>query len=376
MLRLLQTAGHDSGRSLTFEQSVVRVGRMPDGDVVFDAVGDIDASGRHAEFRQEGDALLIVDVGSRNGTFVEGRRIEQLRLQVGAEVEFGRGGPRLRVEAFAPQRGTLPATPVHSGPSEVSPQPSGAGIAPLGFESQAMGAGPASPMAVAAPHREPAPQPNALRYVVLAAGLGAGALGLLLVALALWTFGRGSTAGFDAAVRASSKVHRFTIAGMPQRCVAFPVAPELLATTAGCVISMEQAQQAGAFVLLRSADGSERSIEGYWRHPNSPSGVDIGLVQVPSGGGAALPLGALQEAGVVHVVSDEVSGPFRVNLGEVPGVGHWEQPTDIVDGTPVFDDSGDLVGMSFGAGQAGAGVQDAAAIRALVAGLAAIAPGE
>jgi hypothetical protein len=77
----------------------VRFGRHPDCEVSFDAHRDIDASSRHAELRRAAAGWVLVDVGSSNGTFVDGHRVTEAPIQPGAPamVEFGPGGPRLRL---------------------------------------------------------------------------------------------------------------------------------------------------------------------------------------------------------------------------------------------------------------------------------------
>lgn len=98
MIRLRQTKGADQGRELEFEQDLIRIGRMPDSDVNFDPEVDLDASGRHAEIRNEDGRYLLVDTGSRNGTWLNGQRIKHAALSPGDEIEFGRGGPKLEIE--------------------------------------------------------------------------------------------------------------------------------------------------------------------------------------------------------------------------------------------------------------------------------------
>jgi hypothetical protein len=77
----------------------VRFGRHPECEVAFDALRDIDASSRHAELRPGEAGWLLVDVGSSNGTYVDGKRVTEVAIASGAplEVEFGPDGPRLRV---------------------------------------------------------------------------------------------------------------------------------------------------------------------------------------------------------------------------------------------------------------------------------------
>ncbi len=97
MIRLRQTKGADAGRELEFEQDLIRIGRMPDSDLNFDPEVDLDASGRHAEIRNQDGRYLLVDAGSRNGTWLNGQRIKHASLDDGDEIEFGRGGPKILI---------------------------------------------------------------------------------------------------------------------------------------------------------------------------------------------------------------------------------------------------------------------------------------
>lgn len=97
MIRLRQITGADSGRVLEFNQDLIRIGRMPDSDVNFDPEVDLDASGRHAEIRNEDGRYLLIDTGSRNGTWLNGQRIKHAALKTGDEIEFGRGGPQIEI---------------------------------------------------------------------------------------------------------------------------------------------------------------------------------------------------------------------------------------------------------------------------------------
>jgi hypothetical protein len=92
-------AGSRRGQRQELAAGKVRFGRHPECEVSFDAHRDIDASSRHAELRQHGDRWVLVDVGSSNGTFVDGHRVTEAPIQPGAPtmVEFGPGGPRLRL---------------------------------------------------------------------------------------------------------------------------------------------------------------------------------------------------------------------------------------------------------------------------------------
>jgi S1-C subfamily serine protease len=97
-LRVVHTFGRNAGAVQVFDKDVVRFGRAPDGDVVFDAEYDRDASGNHAEVRRENGRWVLVDLKSRNGTWVGGQRVERHALSSGEEVMFGAKGPRVRIE--------------------------------------------------------------------------------------------------------------------------------------------------------------------------------------------------------------------------------------------------------------------------------------
>jgi hypothetical protein len=98
----------------------VRFGRHPECEVSFDAHRDIDASSRHAELRQHGERWVLVDVGSSNGTYVDGKRITEAPVSPGVPVmvDFGPSGPKLRLFiGDDDQVVRLAAPPVEAAPS-------------------------------------------------------------------------------------------------------------------------------------------------------------------------------------------------------------------------------------------------------------------
>ena len=89
----------------------IRFGRHPECEVSFDPQRDIDASSRHAELRTLESGWVLVDLGSSNGTYVEGRRITEAPVARNAPVsiDFGPGGPRVRL--FVGDDGEIEALP-------------------------------------------------------------------------------------------------------------------------------------------------------------------------------------------------------------------------------------------------------------------------
>jgi pSer/pThr/pTyr-binding forkhead associated (FHA) protein len=93
-------AGARRGQRQEFSTGTrVRFGRHPECEVSFDAHRDIDASSRHAELRSVDAGWVLVDLGSSNGTYVDGHRITEAPVAPATPVsiEFGPGGPRVRL---------------------------------------------------------------------------------------------------------------------------------------------------------------------------------------------------------------------------------------------------------------------------------------
>ena len=68
-------------------KGTVNIGRSQDNQIV---LKDPTISRHHAWVKAEGDAFLVFDVGSANGTFVNDERVEAPReLQSGDSVRFG-----------------------------------------------------------------------------------------------------------------------------------------------------------------------------------------------------------------------------------------------------------------------------------------------
>jgi len=87
----VQVAG--SERVWSFDRPFT-VGRSTDNDVV---VPDGLVSQRHAEVVAAGSAWRIRDLGSTNGTFIDGRQVQDAAVVPPVDVQLGRSGPILHV---------------------------------------------------------------------------------------------------------------------------------------------------------------------------------------------------------------------------------------------------------------------------------------
>ncbi len=83
----------DDGHELPLGERLT-VGSAPGNDLVLD---DPYVSGRHCTLRREGRRVVVVDAGSRNGTFVGGVRVAAGEVMPGMRITVGR--TRLRVAA-------------------------------------------------------------------------------------------------------------------------------------------------------------------------------------------------------------------------------------------------------------------------------------
>lgn len=107
------TRGARTGARERFEKSIVAIGRHPINDLRFDADRDLDVSSRHAELRSVGDRHVIVDLGSTNGTFVNGAQVDSERpIFDGDVITFGANGPQAEFRVV--RDAVAPATRVSS----------------------------------------------------------------------------------------------------------------------------------------------------------------------------------------------------------------------------------------------------------------------
>ena len=87
-------SGARAGQVETFRKAHIGLGRHPLSDLRFDADRDLDVSSRHAVIVRQDEGFTVRDLGSKNGTFVNGRRISgEVALQDGDVIAFGEKGP-------------------------------------------------------------------------------------------------------------------------------------------------------------------------------------------------------------------------------------------------------------------------------------------
>lgn len=114
MAELVVLNGARAGAVFELPDMPTVVGRSPEAHFQLD---DPWISSMHAMFERRGAEIWVVDLESRNGTFVGSARVQEALLQAGTVLRFGRTEVRVelrptRLRAPAPRRLTPPSIPV------------------------------------------------------------------------------------------------------------------------------------------------------------------------------------------------------------------------------------------------------------------------
>jgi pSer/pThr/pTyr-binding forkhead associated (FHA) protein len=86
--------GPDAGHGHRAGDHALRLGRSPDNDVI---LRDPATSGHHARVERRGDQFWIVDLGSTNGTLVNGEPIQEKELNNGDRITIGQNAVQFSV---------------------------------------------------------------------------------------------------------------------------------------------------------------------------------------------------------------------------------------------------------------------------------------
>ena len=79
-------AGPDQGHTFRVGEHALRIGRSPDNDLI---LRDPATSGHHARLERRGQQWFIVDLGSTNGTLVNGEPVQEKELKGQDEIKIG-----------------------------------------------------------------------------------------------------------------------------------------------------------------------------------------------------------------------------------------------------------------------------------------------
>lgn len=84
--RLVFVSGPISGSTVYLTNSITCIGRQPSNTVHLD---DLDVSRKHCLIRREGGRFVVEDIGSKNGTYLNGERVRKSGLKEGSHVQVG-----------------------------------------------------------------------------------------------------------------------------------------------------------------------------------------------------------------------------------------------------------------------------------------------
>jgi transcriptional regulator with PAS, ATPase and Fis domain len=84
--KLLMISGKEQGREVVIDKDVFTIGAGSQNDLI---VPDPAASRRHCEIHQRTDGFMLRDLGSTNGTLVQGVRVCEVYLTQGVEFQVG-----------------------------------------------------------------------------------------------------------------------------------------------------------------------------------------------------------------------------------------------------------------------------------------------
>ncbi len=84
---LVVVRGPNAGSRYLLDRDATTIGRHPDSHVFLD---DVTVSRHHARVDREDDAFVLHDLGSLNGTYLGGERVDRRHLRAGDELQVGR----------------------------------------------------------------------------------------------------------------------------------------------------------------------------------------------------------------------------------------------------------------------------------------------
>lgn len=99
MIRISFLNGPRAGEVINLSEGTWTVGRAPDNALM---IPEASVSARHAELLVSMDEVIVKELGARNGTFVQGRRVEvQYPVESGQTVRFGAVDVRVTADGEA-----------------------------------------------------------------------------------------------------------------------------------------------------------------------------------------------------------------------------------------------------------------------------------
>ena len=87
MARIIVKAPEGDPVTYELDGRIITIGRTPANHIV---IGDGAASRKHCMIKAVGDSYTLVDLGSANGTVVNGTRVKDIELSHGDRIQIGK----------------------------------------------------------------------------------------------------------------------------------------------------------------------------------------------------------------------------------------------------------------------------------------------
>ena len=99
-LSITVQTGSLAGRKLDLTEGFLLIGRGETNQLLFDPNAENMVSTKHAYIEAKSDGFYLIDTKSTNGTFVNGNRVQIVKLNSGDIVQFGKNGPQAAILIF------------------------------------------------------------------------------------------------------------------------------------------------------------------------------------------------------------------------------------------------------------------------------------
>ncbi len=107
---LLFRSGPLAGTRVPIPFGTLRIGRALDNDLVIEGAGCATVSLYHIEVSRDGDSWRARDLGSTNGTWLNGERITEAELSPSCTLQLGTQGPEFGLQLEDAEQGELDRT--------------------------------------------------------------------------------------------------------------------------------------------------------------------------------------------------------------------------------------------------------------------------
>jgi pSer/pThr/pTyr-binding forkhead associated (FHA) protein len=136
---LVQKSGARSGSHFALREGITRVGRSPQNDVVVDGPDAATVSQQHVEIHANAQGFRVLDLGSTNGTYLNGAAVAESPVKPPAVIRLGSTGPLFallleREEPAAADRTVISPRPEEVEPETPAPSRAAAGDRPASTE--------------------------------------------------------------------------------------------------------------------------------------------------------------------------------------------------------------------------------------------------